>query len=707
MKRNPAILKTATLMTVALALASARAPAGAQTGGEGCVPSKDVLLCPAESTTRVASGALPDTVAISVESPATLGQTRIELPAASESINLGLQPPASGFGDAWGLEVRDADARSVARLEVANQAGATVITTTAEVSSWRFEASYQGQLVAEQVLAAAVLQGVGPIFDEVSVRQDGTVTYRWTEAGFQLADGSWVDTIDLTGSGAFGALLTGDLTTSHEPISLEDWLIKNRSVIACSPVDWVEQLGSSFADGARDVAAYDFGSIARGEAYITGTFSGTASDLADFGFEPPHNLPGYSSRAGTGDMFLAKVNDCGHWSWVRTGGSDQGDDVGHAVAVDSQRNVVVVGNMSGPSVTIDPSPGLPLVSRTGFGDPTLFAAKYDPQGDLIWFRTYGAGTAVDVDTNSDNDVFMTVTKPNSMAGSVLQLSAATGLPVQSGAINSSALGVEITGVVVGNSDRLCVVGNFTDTLTVNGSSVSAAGTYQSAFLAFYDANLTLDQLHAISTDSGDVTANAVTMAWHDGGGGGPLPSPPSWDCLVAGDFQGSLMLDYLPLSTSYPGDTDAFVARYDYHDTANVPQGVVQIGGFGAQHAEDLGVADHGHGPLWVTGSFEIEAQSWTSENAFGFWSSPLTTFGGRDGFLLKFNDFGWLQWATQFGGLGDDDGMGVAVLPKSKQIYAAGAFDDKADFLWPSRSVHVDSLGRGRQGFVGGVVKH
>ncbi len=344
MKREIYAALTTAFLTLTTALGIATTPVLAQ---DNCVPSKDVQFCSADATTRLTAGPAPDTVAITTYGYALQGQTRIELPAGADSFNLSLQPPTAGFGDLWSLDVAGSTGEAVAQLAVLSQSGSTVITAAAEVDSWKLESFYHDQPVTSQDLPVATFQGSGALFDEISVRQDGSITYRWIDAEFQLADGTPIDQLNFTGSAAFGPLSTGNLTTTHDVVSLEDWLIKNRSVIGCEPVDWVEHLGSSYADGVQDVAAYAYGSIARGEAYITGHFSGNGFSSANFGFTPTNQFANLTSRAGTDDMFLAKLDDCGRWLWVRTGGSNQGADIGHAVAIDAQRNVVVVGTMSG------------------------------------------------------------------------------------------------------------------------------------------------------------------------------------------------------------------------------------------------------------------------------------------------------------------------------------------------------------------------
>ena len=88
------------------------------------------------------------------------------------------------------------------------------------------------------------------------------------------------------------------------------------------------------------------------------------------------NLPRY------GDAFLLKLGRGGRTKWVRQIGGT-GSDGGDEVAIGPHRNIYVIGDANGP-VTFTPSVTLP---PTGGRD--AWAARYRPDGSLVWARSLG------------------------------------------------------------------------------------------------------------------------------------------------------------------------------------------------------------------------------------------------------------------------------------------------------------------------------
>lgn len=136
-------------------------------------------------------------------------------------------------------------------------------------------------------------------------------------------------------------------------------------------VRWTRRYGGTGAD-----QAFDNDVDRRGDAAITGSFNATV----DFGgpvlVSRGANLPRY------GDAFLLKLGPGGRTKWIRQiggAGSDGGDEVG----IGPHRNVYVIGDANGP-VTFTSSVTLP---PTGGRD--AWAARYRPDGTLVWARSLG------------------------------------------------------------------------------------------------------------------------------------------------------------------------------------------------------------------------------------------------------------------------------------------------------------------------------
>lgn len=134
---------------------------------------------------------------------------------------------------------------------------------------------------------------------------------------------------------------------------------------------WTRRYGSPGAD-----QAFDNDVDRRGDAAITGSFNNTV----DFGG------PVLTSRGGNlpryGDAFVLKLAPGGRTKWVRQIGGT-GSDGGDEIAIGPHRNIYVIGDANGP-VTFSPSVTLP---PTGGRD--AWAARYRPDGTLVWARSLG------------------------------------------------------------------------------------------------------------------------------------------------------------------------------------------------------------------------------------------------------------------------------------------------------------------------------
>lgn len=92
-----------------------------------------------------------------------------------------------------------------------------------------------------------------------------------------------------------------------------------------------------------------------------------------------------------------------------------------------------------------------------------------------------------------------------------------------------------------------------------------------------------------------------------------------------------------------------------------------QAGGDGLDSARSIAVDADGN--AFVTGSFQ---------NAAAFGTTNLTSQGGHDAFVAKYDASGNLTWVKQAGGLDNDFGWAIAV-DDAGNCYAAGTFISKA----------------------------
>jgi hypothetical protein len=115
----------------------------------------------------------------------------------------------------------------------------------------------------------------------------------------------------------------------------------------------------------------------------------------------------------------------------------------------------------------------------------------------------------------------------------------------------------------------------------------------------------------------------------------------------------------------------SYTAGESFQKTNHTPKWThaVSFGGSGADSGSAVKVDTHRN--RYVTGGFSLTAR---------FGHKTLTSAGGTDIFLAKFEDSGELRWLIQAGGVGDDVGNDIAI-DREENIYLAGSFTDSATF--------------------------
>jgi hypothetical protein len=135
-------------------------------------------------------------------------------------------------------------------------------------------------------------------------------------------------------------------------------------------------------------------------------------------------------------------------------------------------------------------------------------------------------------------------------------------------------------------------------------------------------------------------------------------------CYVTGAFEESAYFG----STLFKGagSRDLFLAKYD----ANGKFLWAQTAG-GTNYDLGTALAVDKQNNVYVAGAFSGAAK---------FGSVTLTSAGGRDAFLAKYDPNGRIQWAVRGGGRAEDCAHGVAVDPEGN-VVITGYFEDTAGF--------------------------
>ncbi|MBI2927273.1 MAG: SBBP repeat-containing protein [Verrucomicrobia bacterium] len=365
---------------------------------------------------------------------------------------------------------------------------------------------------------------------------------------------------------------------------------------------WVRQAGAAEFDEGRGVTT-----DADGNAYVTGSFTGTAS----FGQTT-------LTSAGGADIFLAKYDGEGNLRWGTRGGGSS-DDLGRGVATDAAANVLLAGHFKETASFAD----LNLVSA---GGPDIVVAKFDPQGKLLWARAAGGAAADEasaVTTDSAGNVYVTGSFTGAARFGELALMSHGGSDVfiakydplgqllwvksGGGATQSSsgigfglaveeAGGVYVTGVVTGDAlfddSRLAHRGqgdvfvakyapdgqllwaqSFGDVGPDQGRGVGVDAHGNLYVAGFYLERITFGATTFLSPGHADVFVAKLSsdgrVLWAVQAGGtaykaaNGLAVSPQGACFITGFHRGSTAFGGFSLTNNFPNNRDLFVARVD------------------------------------------------------------------------------------------------------------------------------------------------
>jgi hypothetical protein len=366
--------------------------------------------------------------------------------------------------------------------------------------------------------------------------------------------------------------------------------------VACAPV-WSRSFGATLDDQALSVAV-----DSQGDLVIGGNFSGPL----DFGL-------GLVPHAGALDIFVLKLDGAtGATTWASAFGSVDNDNA-RAVAVDAQDNVLVTGdftnsvsfggpslvsagnfdvfavkfdpgggylwslqagtlqNQRGRSITADPMGNVivsgefqtainfGLGSKPSAGANDIFVVKFDPDGAVIWDRTFGdevGQSANNIAAGPDGSVVLSSIFEGTVdfGGGVPLVSAggsnayvakldANGEHVWSKSFGSAS-GSQSLSVAVGATGDVTISGNFSGTIDFGGGLWTSAGATDGYVAWFTPAGVYRD-----AVQFGDAVGQTANDARVDALG----------NVVVVGDFDGSIDLGG-SLQTS-AGVNDVVVAR--------------------------------------------------------------------------------------------------------------------------------------------------
>lgn len=369
------------------------------------------------------------------------------------------------------------------------------------------------------------------------------------------------------------------------------------------------------------------------------------------------------------------------------------------VNIGPDNNLYVSGSFRG---TVDFDPGAGVTQLTTYQNAhDGFVAKYTPQGQFLWVKQFGQTTghvgqeySTGLEFDAAGNVYVTghsnseapqfgataLANQGSYDVYVTKLDATTGNFLWArgiGGINQDTAG----GLNVSPAGDVYITGSFYDTVDFDPSAAISNLTAAGAADAYV---LKLD------TQGDFVWARQFSSPYDDFGGRVVLGN--DGHIYATGTFRNTADFgepgDPL-LVTSTTAETAAiFVAKLE-ESTGNTVW-ADQIGGTGAVTAAR--VAADGAGSLYVAGRFV---------DSVSLGVGTLTSAGGQDGFISKWDTDGNVVWADQIA-----SGPGN-VTPGTLQLDAAGnpllayAFDGTVDFDPGPSAVNLTSIDAANDGAV------
>lgn len=325
---------------------------------------------------------------------------------------------------------------------------------------------------------------------------------------------------------------------------------------------------------------------------------------------------------GEADIFIAKLDRVGTVVWVRQIGGTA-DDYARSVAIDEAGNVYITGMFQ--SQNIDFGDGR-MIEKTS--DSEIFVAKYDAQSNLVWARTAGSGPG-----GSGNDVAL------DLEGNVY-----------------------VTGYFYG-------AGVFQD-LTLQNAG------YVDIFVARYDNAGNLVWVRQMGGPSDDMASS--------------IRVDEQGSIYIAGAFSETMRISERVKLRS-EGLFDAFLIKLDSEGRT---AWAVSEGGYMNDVAFDLALDPAGN--ILLTGGYagsESFASEYRMHAAYRkprrrytrayFGGKRLTSKGGSDVFVAKYNPAGRMVWVQSIGGNkagSAEAGYGIAVDARG-HAHVTGTFAGRVQF--------------------------
>ena len=342
-------------------------------------------------------------------------------------------------------------------------------------------------------------------------------------------------------------------------------------------------------------------------------------------------------------------------SWSQSFG-DTGDDRGARIAADGAGDILLTGLFEG---TVDFGGG----AYHAAGGTDIFIAKYNGTGSHLWSHCFGNtgldwGQAIAADAAGNVLVGGTFERTVSVGGDMFTSAGSAdifvakydgaGTHIWSHSFGAGGLD-RCHSIAVDGAGNVLITGTFAGTVDFGGGPLTSVGGHD-IYVAKYDGAGTHLWSHRFGA-SGEDRGIVIKV---DGDG----------NVLVTGYFQGTV--SFGGISYHAAGGTDIFIAKYDGTGMH------IWSKAFGdSSDDQGLGIARDGDGSIFVTGYFQ---------GTVDFGGGPLTSVGGHDIYVAKYDEAGTHLWSRCIGDASNDEGEFIAV-DGTGNVVVTGFFEGVVDF--------------------------
>lgn len=296
--------------------------------------------------------------------------------------------------------------------------------------------------------------------------------------------------------------------------------------------------------------------------------------------------------------------------------------------------VLIVSTLyvKGQSVTITPGGITPSSGHPRLTYDAILALPAPAEGDLAYDLTFKCLRVF----NGSKWVCTLTNNPDITPSGTAIVSAG-------GSENDIAQGIAVDG-----SGNVYITGYYGGTATFGNTSITSAGDAD-VFIAKYSRSGAFQWVRS---------AGGTDM---DRGQG--IAVDANENIYITGFYRSTATFGTTSVTTA--GNNDIFVAKYAGNGDF---QWVKSAGSSLEDSGRSIAVAA---GNVYVTGFYKLTA---------GFGGTSVTSAGGEDIFITKYDALGNVQWVQSAGSTNDDRGLGIAADPGGN-VYATGYFLETASF--------------------------